>query len=303
MHHGFTRNKTKTCGMVGGGPRLQGFTLIELLVVISIIALLVGILLPALGKARKSARILRCAANQQQLGRAHASYQNDADGFYPIGGEAGKGALTWDDRLGLGGYDGRSRSNFGTRDPNLSMIAAEDAFALYECPLDISMRVGEFATRDVPETPGPEAPRSYALNVIESTTPLNARAFNGISGINANSEPTSRRMEEVTSPADTIALVEVNDWPGGLWTQNILGGSQTQFLPMMNPHGTNIGRYLSMHENNTPRVIIFELQQTIFTTNYLFVDGHVENKSNLDTLKGVVPVLGSTRGTQWDAVR
>ena len=65
------------------GDRDHGFTLIELLVVISIIALLVGILLPALGAARRSAQDLKCSSNIHQLGIGLAAYATDNDGYYP----------------------------------------------------------------------------------------------------------------------------------------------------------------------------------------------------------------------------
>ncbi len=80
------------------------FTLIELLVVISIIALLVGILLPALGAARRAAQAAVCLGHERGLGQAAATYTTDERNFLP--GPNTSGTYLWQNNA----YQG-SRAN------------------------------------------------------------------------------------------------------------------------------------------------------------------------------------------------
>ena len=91
-------------GMMGGLRCVfrHAFTLIELLVVIAIIAILAGLLLPALAAAREKARRSACLNNLDEFGKGLASYLADYNGYFP------SQATSW----GANEQQGRSIAHF-----------------------------------------------------------------------------------------------------------------------------------------------------------------------------------------------
>lgn len=221
--------------------RRGGFTLVELLVVVAIIALLVSILLPTLGRAKEQARIVSCMSNLRSLGLGFAFYSNENNDWYPAGSGWGGDPPTWDRTL----------------------QPYYDNYGLLLCVSDKTDRSAY--TNDYP--------RSYAINIDV--------AWMGPSTYGDNQSPPyggdsdfpwpgwTHSKSEVDSPADTILLADM--WESWYYGPRPLPGLYNWY------QGSGIFFYRwgsgSGYDNEFRQVTYNHRNED--AANFLFCDGHV----------------------------
>jgi len=241
------------------GRQETGFTLVELLVVVSIIALLVSMLLPALAQAREHARMLDCASNLRTLGLASVQYTNDYDGAIVLNGEPSgtfsyPGRPFWDARLlpylGVDNWDGINNTSTPTTHP-----LSRNTQKLFLCS----------SQRDSAE----KMKVSYRVRYCRSYR-INA----WISGLEDwltgwPDKPSSTKMSSISDTAVTVLFVEAGDFEGPGIFNDLNGWAVRGWYDVTPAHLVKVG------EDNVAGNP-WGLPAMYGVSNFTFVDGHVQ---------------------------
>lgn len=180
------------------------FTLIELLVVISIISLLIAILLPVLGAARKASQAIQCSNNMRQVNLGMQNYATNSREYFPPGRSyfASSNEYLWSVILLKQGYVGSTNVTDMSSSSQLQNIR-DERWPVFTCPNAPNVNV---VTGDNNSVPGWKARYvSYGYNYRHIATSI---GYASPSPVTSAHWATPARTVDIAQPTSTIIMAD-----------------------------------------------------------------------------------------------
>ena len=250
----------------------RGFTLIELLVVVAIIALLIAILLPSLGKARETAKCTRCLANLKALGMSSALYNNEfsdfmCPGYYLVGTGSGE---NWANIFAYMKYIPSTIQDNGTTAITAAPLPLITSTVLY-CPDGLTTGTGSTTVANFQDVNGflPQ----FAKSVTFRTPTVTWYGINSLTFDPAHISP-ARRIANDDNQTSDFWLPKVTKLP-----------QPSSLVYLFDGVWSNLDASLNR---------IFPRHKEGKTTNVMFCDGHGESLA-----RSTMPGWKSTDQSGW----